>query len=300
LTAARKVANCFPLVSLVDRTVTPDAASYPRRLRAAHGDEHVLHVRGTVAEPTLAAAIVGARAATTTAMRAAHELARGLAATGATVISGGALGVDAGAHAGALAAGGPTIAVLACGLDIIYPPRHAGLFDRIVAGGGAVVTTFPAGTPPKKGHFVARNSVIAALADVVIVVEAGAASGALHTARAAVALGRPVGAMGDSPGVRRLHAAGAAVIDTADDVIALAAGRARRPSAAPVDDRARAVAVAIGTGADADTIAERTGLTGRAIACALLDLEAAGWVRTLPGGRHVLTAIAPLARDRQE
>jgi DNA processing protein len=288
-------------VSLVDRTVTPDAASYPRRLRAAHGDKHVLHVRGTVAEPTLAAAIVGARAATAAAMRAAHELARSLADGGATVISGGAIGVDAGAHTGALAGGGPTIAVLACGIDVVYPPRHAGLFDRIVAAGGAVVTTFPAGTPPLKGHFVARNAVIAALADVVIVVEASAASGALHTARAAIALGRRVGAMGDSPGARRLHAAGAAVIETAADVVALAAGRARSATAAPVDDRARAVAAAIGsTGADADTIAERTGLAARAIACALLDLEAAGWVRTLPGGRHVLTAIAPRARDRQE
>jgi DNA processing protein len=287
-------------VSLADRTITPDAASYPRRLRAAHGVGPVLHVRGTVAEPTLAAAIVGARAATRAAMDAARRLAHGLAADGATVISGGAVGIDAAAHDGALAAGGPTVAVLACGLDVIYPPRNAGLFDRIVAGGGAVVTTFPAGTPPLKGHFVARNAVIAALADVVIVVEASAASGSLHTARAAIELGRAVGAMGDSPGVRRLHAAGAAVIEDAADVVALAAGRARTIEAAPVDDRARAVAAAIGDGATTDAIAVRTGLSARAVACALLDLEAAGWVHTLPGGRHVTTAIAPLARDRQE
>lgn len=238
-------------------------------------------------------AIVGARAASATAIGAAENLARELAIGGATVISGGALGVDAAAHRGAIAAGGPTIAVLGCGIDVVYPARHAGLFDQIVDGGGAIVTTYPAGAQPVPGHFVARNAVIAALADVVIVVEASARSGSLYTARAAIALGRGVGGVGDSPGVAKLHAAGAAVITTADDVVALAAGRVRRREAAPVDDRAQTVARAIERGATADQLVERTGLPARSVACALMDLEAAGWVEARPGGQYVTTAIAP-------
>jgi DNA processing protein len=275
------------------RTITPDTAGYPRRLRDAHGAKHVLHVRGTVAEPTLAVALVGARAASRAAVRAAEDLARELARGGATVISGGALGVDAAAHRGALAGGGATIAVLGTGIDVVYPARNARLFDQIVDGGGALVTTYPAGTQPFPGHFVARNAIIAALADVVIVVEASARSGSLYTARAARALGRAVGAVGTSPGVERLHAAGAAVIANADDVVALAAGRARLRQALAVDARAEAVARTIGQGATADELVERTGLSARTVACALMDLEAAGWVEARPGGQYVTTAIAP-------
>lgn len=294
MTGALKVANCYPLVRrAAPRTITPETADYPRRLRDAHGAKHVLHVRGTVAEPSLAVAIVGARAATAAAVSAAEDLARELAARGATVISGGAIGVDAAAHRGAIAGGGPTVAVLGCGIDVVYPARHAGLFDQIVEHGGAIVTTYPAGAQPVPGHFVARNAVIAALADVVIVVEASARSGSLYTARAAIALGRGVGGVGDSPGVARLHAAGAALIATAADVVALAEGRARRREAAAVDDRARTVARAIGRGATIDQLVERTGLSARSVACALVDLEAAGWVEARPGGQYVTTAIAP-------
>jgi DNA processing protein len=250
-------------------------------------------VRGTVAEPSLAVAIVGARAATRAATDAAEALARGVVAVDGTVISGGAIGVDAAAHRGALAGGGRTIAVLGCGVDVVYPPRHAGLFDQIVDGGGALVSIYPDGALPHRGQFIARNKVIAALSDVVIVVEAGAGSGSLHTARAAIALGRAVGAVGDSPGARALLAAGAAPIETAGDVVDLVAGRGRRVEASPVDARAEQVARAIGSGASADELVERTGLSARAVGCALLDLEAAGWVQARPGGQYVTTAIAP-------
>jgi DNA processing protein len=281
------------------RTIAAETAEFPRRLRDLHGDgaaQRPLHVRGTLAEPTLAVAIVGARAATPSAVAVAERLAFELAAGGATVISGGAVGIDGAAHRGAVAAPrGPhvaTVAVLGCGVDVVYPPRHARLFDQIVDGGGALVSMFPAGTLPRRGTFIARNAVIAALSDVVIVVEAGAASGSLHTARAAIRLGRGVGAIGESPGARRLHAAGAAVIDTAADVVALAAGRARRAAPLPVDDRARTVARALGDGAGVEQLALRTGLAPRAIACALVDLEVAGWVIARAGGRYVPTAIA--------
>jgi DNA processing protein len=277
------------------RTIAAETAEFPRRLRDLHGDgaaQRPLHVRGTLAEPTLAVAIVGARAATRTAVTAAERLAFELASGGATVISGGAVGVDGAAHRGAIAAGAPTVAVLGCGVDVVYPLRHARLFDQIVAGGGALVSMFPAGTLPRRGTFIARNAVIAALADVVIVVEAGAASGSLYTARAAIRLGRGVGAIGESPGARRLHAAGAAVIDAAADVVALAAGRARRAAPLPVDDRARTVARALGDGAGVEQLALRTGLAPRAITCALVDLEVAGWVIARAGGRYVPTAIA--------
>jgi DNA processing protein len=282
-------------------TIRPDAAWYPRRLREACGDRHLLHVRGTVTEPSLAVAIVGARAATAAAMQQAFSLARGLAERGATVISGGATGIDTAAHQGALAAGGATVVVLGCGVDVAYPARNARLFDQIVATGGALVSTYPDGMQPFPGLFVQRNAVIAGLADVVVVVEASATSGSLHTARAAIQIGRAVGACGDSPGTRRLHTAGAAVIARADDVVALAAGEARRAVALAVDERALAVARAIGpdpgASATVDELALRTNLTSRAVACALLDLEAAGWVATRPGGQYVITAIARLAQE---
>jgi DNA processing protein len=250
-------------------------------------------VRGTVAEPTLAVAIVGARAATRAATEAAFALAKSVAEDGGTVISGGAIGVDAAAHRGAIAGGGATVAVLGTGIDVVYPARHAGLFDQIVERGGALVSMFPDGSGPLPGHFVSRNAVIAALADVVVVVEASLASGSLHTARAAIALGRGVGAIGESPGARALYAAGAAPIADAADIVALAEGRGRRVVPRAVDARAEAVARAIGTGAGADELALRTGLPARDVACALVDLEAAGWVQARPGGQYVTTAIAP-------
>ncbi len=146
---------------------------------------------GSTGPRSPAVAIVGSRRATFTGTDIARSIAGELGAAGIQVVSGMALGIDAAAHDGAIDGGGSTVAVLGCGIDICYPPRHAELRARIV-GGGAVVTEEEAGTPPFKSNFPKRNRIIAALADAVVVVEATERSGALSTARWAADLGREV------------------------------------------------------------------------------------------------------------
>lgn len=136
-----------------------------------------------------AVAVVGARGATGYGVHAAREIGYGLAERDWTAVSGGAFGIDAYAHRGALAAGGITVAVLACGVDRAYPVSHAGLFDR-VAEEGLLVSEWPPGTDPFRHRFLIRNRVIAAMAGGTVVVEASARSGALQTLRRAGQLGR--------------------------------------------------------------------------------------------------------------
>ncbi|GAA3519134.1 DNA-processing protein DprA [Actinocatenispora rupis] len=134
-------------------------------------------------------AIVGARAATSYGSHVTTDLAFGLADRGWTVVSGGAYGIDGAAHRGALSAGGPTVAVLASGLDIVYPVGHASLFERIGTD-GLLVSEWPPGSAPQRHRFLIRNRVIAALCRGTVVVEASARSGARNTARHTTALGR--------------------------------------------------------------------------------------------------------------
>lgn len=137
-------------------------------------------------------AVVGARAATQYGLHVASELATDLASRGWAVVSGGAYGIDAAAHRGALAAAGTTIAALAFGVDVAYPRGHASLFARLRDQGGVLVSEFPPGATPTKPRFLMRNRIIAALTRGTVVVEAAHRSGALNTAAVARRLGRPV------------------------------------------------------------------------------------------------------------
>jgi len=138
-----------------------------------------------------AVAVVGSRASTPYGDHVASELGYELAERGVTVASGAAYGIDGAAHRGALAAGGPTLAVLGCGVDYGYPSGHAGLLRRI-AEDGAIVSEYAPGTPPARHRFLVRNRLIAVLSEGTVVVEAGARSGARNTAAAAAQLGRLV------------------------------------------------------------------------------------------------------------
>jgi len=228
-------------------------------------------------------AVVGARAASAEGVKRAEGLAADLAGRGAVVLSGGAIGIDAAAHRGA---GGRTVVVLASGLDRPYPERNASLFAEIVAAGGALASPFPAGTPVRRWQFLRRNEVIAALADAVVVVEARARSGALHTARAAAQLGKIVGACPGSPGTDALLGAGAAWIETGNDVVAALAGTPRRPERrAPAAGDEAAAWGALVRPADADTVAARAGISILRAARALTALELDGLATALPGGR---------------
>jgi DNA processing protein len=173
-----------------------------------------------------AAAIVGARASTEYGEHTARELAFGCAERGITVVSGAAYGIDATAHLGALGGGGPTVAVLACGIDRPYPRGNADLIERI-AGEGLVVSEVPPGSAPTRNRFVHRNRLIAALAAATVIVEAGWRSGASITAKEADALGRGVGAVpgpvtsAASAGCHRLLRDGAVCVTNSADVAEL-------------------------------------------------------------------------------
>jgi DNA processing protein len=169
---------------------------------------------------------VGARRPTPYGEAVAERLAADLAQAGVVVVSGLALGVDAAAHQGALEACGVTLAVLGTGVDVIYPRANSELAARILAQGGALVSEFPDGTPPMRSHFPRRNGTIAALSDLVVVVEAAEGSGALITADAALRLGKGVLAVPGSVfsplsvGCHQLLRDGAGLVQNARDVLA--------------------------------------------------------------------------------
>jgi len=201
---------------------------YPGQLRDLDDPPRQLWALGDIAllsRPLVS--IVGTRRATSYGTRITRELAAAFARAGACVVSGMARGVDAVAHTAALEAGGATIAVLGCGADVAYPHAHRGLHARI-ANSGLVISEMPPGAHPHGGSFQARNRIIAALARLVIVVEAGVRSGALITSSVAMELGRDVGAIPgpiDSPqseGTNRLIRDGAHPLTSIEDALALA------------------------------------------------------------------------------
>jgi DNA processing protein len=171
--------------------------AYPALLRAAPDPPPVLFVQGALdGAPEAAVAVVGSRRASGYGRLHAGRIACELAALGVTIVSGGARGIDAEAHRGAMRAGGRTIAVVATGLDRCYPPEHRALFDAILASGGAVVTEHACGVEARPESFPQRNRIVAGLSLVVVVIEAAARSGALVTARIAVDdLSREVGCL---------------------------------------------------------------------------------------------------------
>ena len=175
------------------RLVTVRDADYPERLRHLALPPPVLYLRSEL-PPGPAVAIVGSRNADPYGLEAAGLFARALAAAGVVVVSGFARGVDAAAHEGALAGGGYTVAVLGCGVDIVYPVEHRALAAE-VAGRGALVSELPCGTLPRPFNFPVRNRIIAALALGTLVIQATPRSGSLITARHALELGREVFAL---------------------------------------------------------------------------------------------------------
>jgi len=168
--------------------------------------------------------LVGSRAASAEAVHRAHTLGAELAKAGALVVSGGALGIDAAAHRGALQAGGRTCVVLGTGLDVTYPACHARLFQEVQER-GLLLSMFPLGTPPARFRFPVRNEAMAALAQVVVVVEAQLGSGSLYTAAFARGLHKQVVAMAGSPGAEACVAKGAALAQSIDEVLALCTGQ---------------------------------------------------------------------------
>ncbi len=190
------IGNPGPHLRRVERSgltvVTLVDDAYPSRLRLVDLPPPVLFVRGDPAalESRHPVAVVGTRRPTGVGRATAARIAEGLAAAGAVVVSGLALGVDGAAHAAAVRAGVPTVAVIGGGHDHLYPAAHRGLAASIAAGGGAVVSEFAPDTTPTRGTFPRRNRIISGLTDATVVVEAGIRSGALTTAAWALEQGR--------------------------------------------------------------------------------------------------------------
>ena len=204
------------------------AITDPPPLIAVFGHAHLLGKRMI--------AVVGARNASASGIRFARRIAADLSVNGFVIVSGLARGIDASAHEGALAHG--TAAVVAGGVDVVYPPENQGLYERIVAG-GAVITEQPLGMVPQGRHFPRRNRIIAGAALGVVVVEATPRSGSLITARLAAEQGREVFAVPGSPldprcrGANNLIRQGAVLTESAADVTAALEGVLRRPFEEP-------------------------------------------------------------------
>jgi len=196
---------------------------YPSLLREIYDPPFLLMVRGNIiCGPCIA--IVGTRKPTSMGLQAAHDLGFQAASEGYAVVSGLALGVDGQAHEGAIEAGGETMAVFACGIDIVYPSRHIPLAKRILGSGGCFVSETPPGTAPMKHLFPIRNRIISGLSQAVIIVEAPIKSGAMVSAKIALEQGKDVyvhysGIRNDMKGTKKLAEEGASVIECFQEVM---------------------------------------------------------------------------------
>ncbi|HEX7007142.1 MAG TPA: DNA-processing protein DprA [Alphaproteobacteria bacterium] len=311
--AERELAAIAAAGARLIAAVEPD---YPAPLAAVEDAPPLLTVKGDPAvllKP--AVAVVGARNASANGRRMARDLARDLGAAGLVVVSGLARGIDAAAHEGALATG--TVAVLAGGIDVPYPPENQPLCERIMAEGGAAVAEMPPGTEPKAQHFPRRNRVIAGLALGVVVVEAALRSGSLITARLALDQGREVFSVPGSPldprchGTNNLLRQGAVLTESAEDVLRVVAAQAgasihpgQKPyfiaesedygpslESAPTAETARlAVLGALSPSPIAvDELARQCQLPAAEVASVLLELELAGRIDRHPGHKVSLT-----------
>jgi DNA processing protein len=283
-----------------------DDPAYPALLATLDDAPAVLTVRGQWPEPRrLSVAIVGARNASAAACRFARGLAHDLAAEGVSVVSGLARGIDTAAHMGA---GAATVAVIAGGIDIAYPPENAELQERI-AQEALLIAEMPPGTEPRARHFPYRNRIIAGLAEGTLVVEAAPKSGSLITARLANEAGRDVMAVPGSPldpraqGCNLLIREGATLIQTAADVLEqirpldprlVRAPAARYEAQPPVDadDAARrTVTMLLGPVAvPVDELIRQSGIAPAVVQMVLLELEIAARLERHAGGRVSLVA----------
>lgn len=275
--------NSFPDVAA--RRIERDAAEYPSRLLELRDPPPFIFVRGVMAtaEPP-AVAIVGTRTATPYGLRIAQAIAAACARAGVCVISGLARGIDAAAHRAALDAGGRTVAVLGTGPDIVYPRQHHQLQSHI-ARDGLLLSELAPGETGHRGAFPKRNRLIAALADITVVVEAGEDSGALITSDHALELGRTVACVPNaidvpmargSNGLLKKHAE---PILSADDVLLLLDMKPTPTAGLTLDgDAARCWDALQGGAHTVSRIAGHAGLPARQVTAVLAMLEVDGLV----------------------
>lgn len=292
--------------------VTVKDPAYPERLRKIYDYPPLLYIKGTLTPEDIPVAVVGSRNASPYGRFVTERLCRELAHRGVTVVSGLARGIDTCAHRGALAGRGRTIAVMGCGIDVIYPLDNRKLHGEIISN-GAVVTEFPFGTEPDRPHFPARNRIISGMSLGVLIVEAGEKSGSLITAQCALEQGREVFAVPgsiDLPGSRgtnKLLRQGAKLVERVEDILeeilpqlehrpAVPQREKSGPGSMPAaqtppasgrealtEKESRLLGFITEKPQDVDTIINRSGLAAAEVLATLLSLELKGHVLQLPG-----------------
>jgi DNA processing protein len=282
---------------------------YPARLRTLPDAPAMLYVRGALsADDQFSVAIVGSRRATAYGHSIAERFARELCAYGLCIVSGGARGVDSHAHRGALGAGGRTVAIVGCGLDVAYPAENRKLYtDMVTTGQGVIVSEYPIGVTPEPWRFPARNRLISGISLGVLVVESPVGSGAMITANDAAEQGRDVFAVpgpiesGRSAGCHRLIQEGAKLVQRPEDIIdelgllrltADGEDSASRlplmtPTAGLAPDQRKVLDQLSLEAANVDQIAIRSGLPTSSVTALLTMLEMRGLARRVPGNGFV-------------
>lgn len=288
------------------KVITLKDQDYPRNLLSIYDSPSLLYVKGSLEEDdNLSVAIVGSRAAGDYGRVITEKISYELAEKGITIVSGMARGIDSAAHQGALRAGGRTLAVLGCGIDIVYPPENRGLAEKITTQ-GALITEFPFSTPPLPINFPRRNRLISGLSLGVVVVEAGLKSGSLITARLALEQGREVFAVPGSvnslksKGTHSLIKEGARLVEGAEDILSEILPQWKRTAGR---DENRGERDKLSTYAEnilnlishaplhIDEIIAKSTIKSSEVAAILLDLELKGWLRQLPGKMFVRVRV---------
>ena len=286
------------------RIVTFIDADYPKSLFEIPDPPPLIYVRGRLPS-AYSIAMVGSRRATSYGLQTASRLAGDLARAGVAVVSGMARGIDTAAHKGALDADGPTIGVLGCGVDVVYPPENRKLFDQM-AEKGCLVSEFPLSTLPLAENFPRRNRIISGLTRGVLVVEAAEKSGSLITAQYALEQGRDVFAVPgpisypSNRGSNRLIKQGAKLVDCVEDILEeLPCGSASvspesrtvasRPSFSLTPKEAAIYELLARGALHVDDIIAQTELTAADVSSMLLHLELKGAVLPLPGAHYSIT-----------
>jgi len=272
------------------QVVTLADGDYPEQLRGIPDPPLALYVRGRLTR-AVCVAVVGTRNPSSDGEYVARRMAEELARAGVCVVSGLARGIDAAAHRGAVEAGGTTVAVLGCGVDVRYPAEHERLAGE-VARHGALVTEYPPKTPPAKHHFPLRNRIISGLSRAVVVVEATLRSGALITADLALEQGREVFAVPGSvlnlrsAGPHRLLREGAGWAESAADVLQALGLPEPRTAQLPLGPAEQRVLELLREPRYPDELVAAGAGPASAVAALLVALEVRGLVRRLPGGRY--------------
>jgi DNA processing protein len=286
--------ECESLLRSGARIVTYLSPEYPKLLLHIPDAPPFLYVKGQIQAQETAIAIVGSRQASQYGISTTGKLARELALRGITIVSGMARGIDAVAHRCALSAGGRSIGVLGCGIDVVYPRENRGLYAEMIEKGG-LVSEFPMGTLPLAENFPRRNRIISGLSTGVLIIEAAEGSGSLITAQCALEQGRDVFAVPgniqshNSRGAHRLIKQGAKLVESIEDILDELPHRTGTAETAGItgfvfsQQEAAVYSMLSSAPLHIDTIVEKSALTVSEVSAILLRLEVQGVISQLPG-----------------